>query len=59
MFDLTKLEDSLKAGTDRVCRILGKKNLDKVRKDAWKSFAEKNKGKDSGDSTPELRSPEG
>ncbi len=59
MFDLSRLEESLKAGTDRVCRILGKKNLDEVRKNAWKGFAEEDSNEGSRDCTPELRDTEG
>ena len=55
MFDLVKLNESLKAGTDRVCRILGRDNLRKVEQNGWKGFTKKDTDADSGDSETELR----
>jgi len=50
MFDLSKLNESLRAGSDRIGRILGKENLEKVKKNAWKSLAAENTNENQGDS---------
>lgn len=55
MFDLSKFNESLKAGTDRVSRILGKTITEKVQKNAWKTIAEKHSHADQGDCQSELR----
>ncbi len=59
MFDLNKLNENLKAGTDRIGRILGKETLKKVKQNAWKGFAKENSDEDSGDCPSELRNPKG
>ncbi len=59
MFDLKKLNESLKAGNDRIGRILGKETLEKVKENAWKSIAKKDSDANQGDSKEQLRHPEG
>ena len=59
MFDLGKLNESLKAGTDRVCRILGRDNLRKVEQNGWKGFTQKDTDADSRDCEKQLRDPDG
>ena len=55
MFDLSKLNENLRAGSDRIGRILGEKTLEKVRKHAWKTLAKKDSNEDQGDCETELR----
>ncbi len=59
MFDLSKLNENLRAGSDRIGRILGKETLEKVKENAWKSLAKKDSDADQGDSKEQLRHPEG
>jgi hypothetical protein len=58
MFDLNKLNENLRAGSDRVSRILGKETLEKVKKHAWKTFAAKHSDENQGDREAELRETE-
>ncbi len=55
MFDLSKLNENLRAGSDRIGRILGKKTLEKVKKHAWKTLAKKDSDEDQGNCKAELR----
>ena len=57
MFDLSKLNENLRAGSDRIGRILGKKTLEKVKKHAWKSLASKDTDANQGNSQKQLRDP--
>ena len=60
MFDLKKLNENLKAGTDRVGRMLGKSTVQELKNNAFKKTTkEKDSDADSRDSKTELRSPEG
>ena len=55
MFDLSKLNESLKAGTDRVSKILGKTITEKVRKDAWETIEKEDPRENQGDCKGKLR----
>lgn len=59
MFDLSKLNENLRAGSDRIGRILGKETLEKVKKHAWQNLAKKNSDENQGDSKEQLRDPDG
>ena len=59
MFDLSKLNENLRAGSDRIGRILGKETLEKVKENAWKGLAKKDSDANQGDSKEQLRHPEG
>jgi len=59
MFDLSKLNRSLKSGTDRMVRILGKETLKKVEQNAWKTLKSKTADEGTGDSETKLRQTEG
>ena len=60
MFDLEKLNENLKAGTDRVGRMLGKSTVQELRNNAFKKNIEKKDSDENpGDSQTELRSTDG
>ncbi len=58
MFDLSKLNESIKAGTDRIGRILGKDTLEKVKENAWKAVAKENANENPRDRKGQLRETE-
>lgn len=59
MFDLTKINEVLGKGHDRVRRILGKENTKKVVKNGWQAYQQKKKDAGQGDSEAKLRGPSG
>ena len=59
MFDLTKINEVLGKGHDRVRRILGKENTAKVVKNGWETYRKTKKDASEGDSKAKLRSPNG
>jgi len=59
MFDLTKINEVLGKGHDRVRRILGKENTKKVVKNGWQAYQQKKKDEGSRDCEKQLRDPDG
>lgn len=57
MFDLTKINEVLGKGHDRVRRILGKENTKKVVENGWQAYQQKKTDEDQGNRKVELRSP--
>ena len=57
MFDLTKINEVLNRGNDRVRRILGKENTKKVEAHGWKTYQQEASDEGERDRKIKLRSP--
>ena len=58
MFDLTKINEVLNRGNDRVRRILGKENTKKVEANGWQAYQQKASDESKRDRKVKLHSPD-